>query len=163
LMPLARFSRCLRRWWKGSFGVNQAIRSRGFSAFGVELLEDRSVPATTISISDASIAEPAANGTANLVFTLTRVGDLTDVLALHYATVAGTAQPGVDFAPTTGFATFLAGDATITVSVPVFGTGAFHFPNLTFSVVIPGIAGPIGPPFDPPQIFETEEGPYSVA
>ena len=38
---------------------------------GLEELEDRLAPATTLSIADASVLEPAPGGTVNMDFTVT--------------------------------------------------------------------------------------------
>src|SRR5947209_2235282 len=71
----------------------------------LEQLEGRFLPATTLSIADSSVLEPAPNGTVNMHFTVTRTGDLTSQITVGFTTVAGTAQPkppGADFTPTTG-------------------------------------------------------------
>jgi hypothetical protein len=105
----------------------------------LEPLEDRLAPATALSIADSSVLEPAAGGTVNMDFTVTRSGDLTSQLVVSYTTVAGTAQPNTDFTPSTGTISFAPGAATATIRIPVFGNGVFDSPSLTFSVELTGI------------------------
>lgn len=100
----------------------------------LEQLEDRLAPAATLSIADAGALEPAPGGTASIVFTVTRTGDLTVPLTVGYTTVAGTAQPTTDFRPITGTTAFAAGSATATIAIPIFGNGVYNNPSLTFSV-----------------------------
>ncbi len=95
----------------------------------LESLETRLTPATTLSIADSSVLEPAPGGTVNMDFTVTRTGDLTSQLTVGYTTVAGTAQPNTDFTPETGVTTFIYGAATATIAVPVFGNGVINNPN----------------------------------
>ena len=90
--------------------------------------------ATTVSIADASALEPAPGGTVNMDFTITRTGDLSGPLTVGYTTVPGTAQPKTDFTPQNGTATFAAGSATTTISIPIFGNGVFSNPSLSFSL-----------------------------
>ena len=164
-MPTSRFARSLRRWWGQSSGANQPVRRLRAGALNVEALEDRSVPATTISIADASVVEPAANGSANLVFTATRTGgDQSEVLTVFYTTAPGTAQPNVNFTPVTGVATFEAGSATARIAVPVFNDGTFNYPDLTFSLQLTGVAAQYGGAyFGPQQTFDVGGGPLDVA
>ena len=112
----------------------------------LEQLETRLAPATTFSIADGSVIEPAPGGTVNLDFTVTRTGDLTSQVTLGYTTVAGTAQPNTDFTPTTGTVLFPTGAATETIAIPVFGNGVYNNPSLTFSVQLTGIVNVVGPP-----------------
>ena len=70
----------------------------------------------------------------NMDFTIMRTGDLTAPLAVGYTTIPGTAQPQTDFTPENGTATFAAGAATATISIPIFGNGVFNNPSLTFGV-----------------------------
>jgi hypothetical protein len=112
----------------------------------LEQLEARLAPATTFSIADNSVIEPAPNGTVNLDFTITRSGDLTSQVTVGYTTVAGTAQPNTDFTPTTGTVLFPTGAATEIIAIPIFGNGVYNNPSLTFSVQLTGITNVVGPP-----------------
>jgi hypothetical protein len=76
----SRFRRCgwlesLSRLLRGETSGRCAARRR--RVLWLELLEPRLAPATTFSIANSSVIEPAPNGTVNLDFTVTRSGDLT--------------------------------------------------------------------------------------
>jgi hypothetical protein len=150
-----------RRPGKPQYVSIRVLSSKRCSRPGLEQLEDRLAPATTLSIADASALEPAPGGTVNRVFTATRTGDLTAPLTVGYTTVAGTAQPTTDFTPETGTTTFAAGSATATISIPIFGNGVYNNPNLTFSVQLTGL-GPTTM-FGTRQTFATGSGSGFVA
>src|SRR5438128_4350639 len=127
------FSSWLRSW-KSALAPTSPGRSRR-CRLALEELENRLVlSATTLSIADSSVLEPTPHGTVNLNFTVTRSGDLTPQVTVGYTTIAGTAQPGTDFTPTTGTVTFPSGARTETIGIPIFGNGVFNNPSLTFSV-----------------------------
>ncbi len=130
-----------------------------------ELLETRLTPATTVSIADASVLEPAPGGTVNMDFTATRAGDLTSQVTVGYTTVAGTAQANTDFTPETGTTTFAYGAATATITIPILGSGVNHSSNLNFSVQLTGVVNVVGPPvtFTNHTDFATGTGPFFVA
>jgi hypothetical protein len=154
--------------------IASPVESRKFSSKKVarrhkarprlEELEGRWAPATTLSIADTSAVEPAPHGTANMVFTVTRNGDLSSQLTVGYKTVPGTAQAGTDFTAQTGTATFAPGAATTTISVPIFGNGVFDNPSLTFSVQLTGVVNAVGPPITlaTPQTFSAGTKPTFV-
>jgi hypothetical protein len=76
------------------------------------------LPSITLALAPATVAE---NGTANLVYTFTRTGDLTSQLNVNY-TVGGTATNGTDYTGisttgTTKTVSFAAGSATVSVTV----------------------------------------------
>ncbi len=120
---------------------------------------------TTLSIANSSAVEPGPGGTVNMVFTVTRSGDLTSQITVGFTTVAGTARPATDFTPTTGTTTFASGSATATISVPIFGNGVFNNPSLTFSVQLTGVVSEFGPPvtFADQGTFAAGTSPLSVA
>jgi FG-GAP-like repeat/Calx-beta domain/FG-GAP repeat len=128
-------------------------------------ITEASANPTTLSIANQSTIEPAPGGTTNMVFTVTRTGDLTSQLTVGFTTVAGTAQPSTDFTPTTGTTTFAAGSATATISIPIFGNGVFNNPSLTFSVQLTGVTNVVGPPvtFANQATFATARNSYSLA
>lgn len=70
-------------------------------------------PSLSLTVSPASVNE---DGAANLVFTFTRTGSLTNVLTINYS-LAGTATNGVDYGAIGNSVTFLAGSNTATVIV----------------------------------------------
>jgi hypothetical protein len=164
LLLLNYWHRWLRRLTE-PVGVGRAPR-RFFRVIpNLEQLEPRLSPATTFSIADNSVIEPAPNGTVNLDFTVTRSGDTTSQVTVGYTTVAGTAQPkppGADFTPVTGTVLFPSGAKTETISIPIFGNGVYNNPSLTFSVKLTNVVG--GPVvFTPPTNFSAGTAPISVA
>lgn len=131
----------------------------------LEELENRLAPAVTLSIATASVLEPGPGGTVNMDFTVTRSGDLGAQLTVGYTTVAGTAQPNVDFAPITGTVTFPYGAATATIGIPVFGTNAYKPGGLNFSVQLTGVVSVVGAPVSMANNVDFTSGmqPVSVA
>ncbi len=98
----------------------------------VSILDDE-VAAPTITITPASVLEGNA-GLTDLVFTLTRSGSTTSPFSVNYATQFDTADTD-DFVAATGLATFLAGEATTTVTVKVKGDTIVE-PNETLKLVL---------------------------
>ena len=68
-----------------------------------------------LSIGDASVGE----GAGNAVFTVTLSEASADEVTVDYATTDDTATAGDDYTTTSGTLTFVAGDRTKTISVPV--------------------------------------------
>ena len=85
---------------------------------GVALVEVYDLTPETLSTVDvtATVAAADARGTAPVVFTLTRVGNLSAAINVAY-TVGGSAQSGVDYLPVSGVASFAAGASTATVTL----------------------------------------------
>src|SRR5205823_324910 len=84
-------------------GVATGGRRTGRTARGhrrrelqLEALEPRWLPASTLSLGDATVVEGDA-GTVDLVFPVTRTGDLTSAITVGYTTADGTATAGVDY------------------------------------------------------------------
>jgi FG-GAP-like repeat/Calx-beta domain/Domain of unknown function (DUF4214)/FG-GAP repeat len=130
----------------------------------LEALENRLVPAS-ISIADSSVIEPGPGDTANMDFTVTRTGDVSQLLTVGYRTVPGTALDNSDFTPMTGTAVFPPGAATAVIAIPIFGDGIYNNPSLTFSVELTGIAGGVSPPltFADHVDFPSGKEPVAVA
>ncbi len=120
---------------------------------------------TTVSIADTSAIEPAADGTVDMVFTVTRTGDLASAITVGYTTVAATAQAGTDFTPTTGTVTFASGASAATISIPIFGNGVYDQPSVSFKVQLTGITDVVGPPVTlaARRDFAAGSNPQSVA
>ena len=112
----------------------------------LEELEYRLAPAAFLSIANTTAVEPMPDGTVDMDFTVTRTGDLTSQITVGYTTVAGTAQPGTDFTPTTGTTTIASGSATATIGIPIFNDGVYNNPGPNFSVELTGITNVVGPP-----------------
>jgi len=71
------------------------------------------------------------------LFTLTRVGILTAALSVNF-TVGGTARNGIDFAPISGTATFLAGSSTVTISVDAKNNSLVDGTRTVVLTLVPG-------------------------
>ncbi|PHS10434.1 MAG: hypothetical protein COA78_11410, partial [Blastopirellula sp.] len=76
-------------------------------------------PGPTISISDAAAAEDVGTAT----FTVTLDAASASTVTVDYTTVDGTATAGTDYTLTSGTLTFLAGETSKTISVPVTDDG----------------------------------------
>ena len=85
---------------------------------GVALVEVYDLTPETLSTVDvtATVATADARGSAPVVFTLTRVGNISSAINVAY-TVGGSAQSGVDYVPVSGVASFAAGASTATVTL----------------------------------------------
>ena len=84
----------------------------------------RVTPANEISVT-ASTAQATEAGTTAGVFTVTRTGDVSAPLSVHY-TVGGTAVAGNDYVALPGTATIQTGSSTSTVIVTPIDDGAFE-------------------------------------
>ncbi|HEX6625418.1 MAG TPA: Calx-beta domain-containing protein, partial [Pyrinomonadaceae bacterium] len=81
----------------------------------------------TISVNDATVAEPAT-GSTDMLFTVTLSHTYPQAVTVDYETATGGANPataGTDYTPTSGpvTVTFAAGETVQTVSVPVLADG----------------------------------------
>ena len=74
----------------------------------------------TVSIGDATVNE-GDSGTINAVFTATLSSTTDQAVTVDFTTANGSATAGADYASTSGTTTFLAGENTRQVSVPVNG------------------------------------------
>ena len=81
------------------------------TAIGTILNDD--FPSITLAVSPTNVTE---DGTANLVYTFTRTGLITNPLNVNY-TIGGTATNGTDYATITNSVIFAANSATATVTV----------------------------------------------
>ena len=77
----------------------------------------------TVTVADAQLVEGNA-GTRQMLFTVTLSKAATGAVAVAYATEAGTATAGTDFAATSGTLTFAAGQTSATITVTVNGDTA---------------------------------------
>ena len=67
-----------------------------------------------VSVSPGLVSETGSNG--NLIFQLTRQGDLAQPVTVHYS-MGGSAVSGVNYQPVSGLAVILAGSANVTIPV----------------------------------------------
>jgi hypothetical protein len=92
----------------------------GLTITGGRVNAAAAVAGTSIVISDPSIAEGDA-GTTDLIFTVTRRGDLSGELVLNWVTADGTAQAGSDYVAGSGTIQFLAGESEKLIAVQITG------------------------------------------
>ncbi len=100
-----------------SFTVELSNPVRGTIANGtgtVSISADPPLP--TVSISGGSASDTAAG---SLTFTITLSAAATNTITVDYTTESGSATAGSDFTATSGSVTFLVGQTTQTVSVPI--------------------------------------------
>lgn len=79
------------------------------------IVDDDATPALSIAADSASVAEGVGNATYTV--TLTPVSGRT--VTVHYNTVDGSAINGADYTATSGTLTFVAGDTSETITVPI--------------------------------------------
>jgi trimeric autotransporter adhesin len=117
----------------------------------------------SISISDSSVVE-GDNGSVNMVFTVTRTGDITSAVVVGYTTADGSALAGTDYTAQTGTLTISSGASSATISVPVIGNTIVQ-ENRSFSVRLTSVVDQYGPSITlaPQQAFGTEQNPWDVA
>jgi trimeric autotransporter adhesin len=103
----------------------------------------RSGPAVSVT---ASIPAAAEGGTAG-VFTVSRTGDVSAALTGVSYTVAGTAVPGVDFAPlmaASGSLDFAAGQAAVTVTISPLNDALAEGTETVVMTLVDGLSYDIG-------------------
>ncbi|MEA3212589.1 MAG: large repetitive protein [Chthoniobacter sp.] len=120
----------------------------------------------TLSIGDASVAE-GNSGTVDLVFPVTRLGDLGPALTVTYSTSNGTAIAGEDYTGVmAGTLLIPAGATTAEIRIPVLGDTRDETDE-TFTVTLTGAVGssPGGPPpsFAAGATFATGTRPITLA
>src|SRR5262249_33380452 len=95
---------------------------------------------TSIAISNPSITE-GDTGTNQLTFTLTRVGDSSGNVTVHWSTADGTATAGSDYNAASGNVTFTAGGSnTQTFTVDIKGDTTPEFSE-TFYIDLSLVSG----------------------
>lgn len=116
----------------------------------------------SISIGNASLME-GDSGSVNMIFPVTRTGDMTSTIVVDYTTQDGSALSGTDYITQTGALIIPSGEASSNINVPVIGNSIVQG-NRSFSVVLTGVVNTYGPPvsFGPQQIFDTDNNPWSV-
>jgi hypothetical protein len=90
----------------------------GRSTALLRIIDDDSPPG--VSINDTAVIE-GNSGTTNAVFTVSISSLSEQTISLHFATASGTATSGLDYQATNGNLTFMPGETTKTISVPVIG------------------------------------------
>src|SRR5690606_38912421 len=87
---------------------------------GVGTIIDNNDPAPGIYIGDASITE-SDGGTSTMSFAVTLTGPSGQTVAVQYATSNGTATAPADYTATSGTLTFVPGETSGQIDVPIVG------------------------------------------
>src|SRR5262249_15049248 len=120
--------------------------------------------AVTLWISSRQPLPEGDSGTSNMVFVVTRSGELSAPVQVDYATQDGTgpngAKAGSDYEATSGTLTLAANQTTATIAVPVIGNTRLQ-PDRAFSVLLSS-PQPVAS-FATYQDFAVGDGPHSVA
>jgi serralysin len=99
--------------------------------------DDSSISA--ISIDDVSIFEQD-DGSTDMIFTVTRSGDISAIMSVNYATGGGSATAGVDYASIFGTLFIFGGFSSGQIPVTVYGDTDVE-PDETFVVTLSGCSG----------------------
>jgi hypothetical protein len=151
---------------KRVFTLRQCARSLFIVLVLLSLLNVPSASAfglASISISDSSVVE-GDSGSVNMMFTVTRTGDMTSTVVVGYTTADGTALAGTDYVAQTGTVTIPSGASSATISIPVIGNTIVQG-NRSFSVQLTNVVDMCGPSITlaPQQTFGTDNNPWSIA
>src|SRR5262249_35634949 len=139
-----RFPMTVRSWFGKLLGRKAGPLSTPQPAprrarLAVEALEDRLAPAVSLSISSPLPLPEGDSGSSNLVFVVTRSGDLSPSVQVNYATQDGSgpngAKAGSDYEARSGTLTLAANQTTATIAVPVLGNTRLQA-DRSFTVVL---------------------------
>jgi Calx-beta domain/RTX calcium-binding nonapeptide repeat (4 copies) len=111
--------------------------------------------APTLAVNNATVAE-GNSGTSNAQFTITQSAASGFDTTVHWATAAGTASDGTDFAAASGNAIILAGTTSATVNVAVAGDTLYEG-NETFTLNLTG-ATTVGATPEVPLVITNSQG-----
>lgn len=87
---------------------------------GLGTIQNDDLPPMTLAVSDAQVTEGDA-GTKTMLFTVSLNRATTSAVSVTYATEAGTATAGSDFAASTGTLNFAIGETSKTIAVTIHG------------------------------------------
>lgn len=99
------------------------------------IVDDDTASPPSFAINDVSVTEGG-----NLVFTVTKTGSTSSTFTVNYATSNGTATSGSDYTAASGTLTFLAADATKTISVATIDDSSVESAE-TVNVTLSGASG----------------------
>jgi subtilisin-like proprotein convertase family protein len=116
--------------WTLNVSDNAGIDTGSIRRFSLDISSGPATP--SFSINDVAVTEGNA-GTTNAGFNITLAPAAAVTTTITLATADQTAVAPGDYTSTTGTITFLAGETTKTVTVPVVGDTTFE-PNETFAV-----------------------------
>jgi hypothetical protein len=118
----------------------------------LESLEQRLAPTVTLSVSNPGPFPEGDTGTTNMMFVVTRSGDLAPAVRADYTTQDGTAVAGTDYVATSGTLFFASNQLTATIAVPIIGNTILQS-NRSFTV---SLSNPVSSaPFALQQSFAT--------
>ena len=112
------------------------------NAFNATLADDTGIGTITdndmpiLSIDDVGVVETVGNA----LFTVTRSGDTNTVVSVDYASADVSAVAGADYTAVSGPLTFLTGETSQTITVPILADGLVEVDE-TFSVILSNAVG----------------------
>ena len=80
-------------------------------------------------------------GSANLLVTVLRTGDVSSSTSVNYATTDGTATAGIDYTSASGTLTFGPGELSKSISIPIIGDNLYEIANETFNLTLSNPSG----------------------
>jgi uncharacterized delta-60 repeat protein len=98
-------------------------------------------PINIITEGGGGIILPIAGYGNTAILTVNRTGGATGTVTVDYATSDGTASAGADYIATTGTLTFLDGETSKTISIPILDDGTLEGGSETFSVTLSNPTG----------------------
>jgi subtilisin-like proprotein convertase family protein len=116
--------------WTLNVSDNAGVDTGSMRRFSLDITSGPAVP--SFSINDVAVTE-GNSGTTNATFTVTLAPAAAVTTTITLATADQTAVAPGDYTSTAGTITFLAGETTKTLVVPVVGDTTFE-PNETFAV-----------------------------
>ena len=122
----------------GSVSGNVTVASSGATTQNVAVSGTVQDPYSHLGFSAASAS--SANDSGSVTVTVTRTGNLTQVASVEYATADGTASAGTDYTATAGTLTFLPGQSSATINVPLVAD-AYGQASSTFTMALSSPAG----------------------
>lgn len=116
------FRNTQERWLSRNRGrCRIAHRQKAEYGFLFEVLEKRIAPAVTFALEAPAPFDEGNTGTSDVIFTVTRSGDLTETVTVDYTTVNGTAIAGTDYQAVSGTLTFGPNVTSQPIAVPIIG------------------------------------------
>ncbi|HEV7799174.1 MAG TPA: Calx-beta domain-containing protein [Pyrinomonadaceae bacterium] len=137
LPGVSGYAGSLVRWGTNGLAFNTVNQFGSTNTSQVYLLQtalvstSATVP-TGLQLSAATYA--TYEGAGNLQVTVSRTGDVAAATSIDYATSDGTAKAGSDYTSTSGTITFVAGEQSKTITIPITDDNLYEAGNETFNV-----------------------------
>ncbi|MFO0960811.1 MAG: Calx-beta domain-containing protein [Isosphaeraceae bacterium] len=123
-----------------SIGAGQAVTATATDPFGNTSQFSPAISevmgVTEFSLAGYTVGQDGGSATITVV----RLGGSGGYFSVDYATIGGTAQPGVDYSPVSGTLVFQAGINSLAFNVPILNSG---LPGATLTVLL-GLSNPVG-------------------